>query len=172
MGGDLCFGRASSCASNLIVRVVACVLIGLQVDTLGSGGEGGCVVRSPPHASAVAKDGRLKAGDVVVGVNDESLRGVTSSQARAIIRRIGLACTDIRCVYLTRYNSRKNLLDVLSSLCLIYRATLCPSAHPSLDYGWVVRHDMFWHMDSSAELKNNHTFEDAVKARSKFLSKQ
>jgi multiple PDZ domain protein len=46
----------------------------------------------------IARDGRIAPGDYLVSVNNESLRKVTNSQARAILRRTQLLSTDIRCV--------------------------------------------------------------------------
>lgn len=44
----------------------------------------------------IARDGRIVPGDYLVSVNNESLRKVTNSQARAILRRTQLLSTDIR----------------------------------------------------------------------------
>lgn len=49
---------------------------------------------------AVARDGRIHPGDYLISVNHETLRKVTNSQARAILRRAQLLSTDIR--YLTK----------------------------------------------------------------------
>jgi multiple PDZ domain protein len=52
----------------------------------------------------IARDGRIVPGDYLVSVNNESLRKVTNSQARAILRRTQLLSTDIR------YNAHTNLI--------------------------------------------------------------
>lgn len=44
---------------------------------------------------AIAKDARLRLGDYLVSINNESLRNVTNSQARAILRRAQLMSGDI-----------------------------------------------------------------------------
>ena len=45
---------------------------------------------------ALYRDGRIVPGDFLVAVNNENLRNVTNSQARAILRRAQLLTTDIR----------------------------------------------------------------------------
>lgn len=45
---------------------------------------------------AVARDGHIHPGDYLISVNHETLRKVTNSQARAILRRAQLLSTDIR----------------------------------------------------------------------------
>ena len=57
----------------------------------------------------VARDGRIVPGDYLVSVNNESLRKVTNSQARAILRRTQLLSTDIRYV-VTCFSIRTNLI--------------------------------------------------------------
>jgi C-terminal processing protease CtpA/Prc len=44
----------------------------------------------------MGKDGRIKVGDYIVSVNNESTRKITNAQARAIIRRASLLGFDIR----------------------------------------------------------------------------
>jgi len=64
------------------------------------GGINGCIVRSVTENAAVARDGRVHVGDFVVRVNDESLRRVTSAQARAILRRVSMLSSSVTCVFL------------------------------------------------------------------------
>lgn len=45
---------------------------------------------------AMSKDGRIVPGDYLLSVNNESLRRVTNSKARAILRRAQLVSSDIR----------------------------------------------------------------------------
>ena len=68
---------------------------GLTVDGADRPGNG-CEVKSISPLGAVSKDGRLRVGDQVTSVNNENLRSVTSSQARAILRRASLVGTDVR----------------------------------------------------------------------------
>lgn len=76
------------------------LLIGLAVDSLLSDGKAGCVVTTLDPAGRLGRDGRLAVGDVILAVNNENLRNVTSAQARGIIRRLSLvAPSDIRCVF-------------------------------------------------------------------------
>ncbi|CAB3404649.1 unnamed protein product [Caenorhabditis bovis] len=70
--------------------------LGIVLDADKDKGVNGCVVKSICGKKAVALDGRLQVGDYVVKINTESLRNVTSSQARAILKRenlIGAGCT-------------------------------------------------------------------------------
>ncbi|PSN48941.1 hypothetical protein C0J52_03469 [Blattella germanica] len=48
----------------------------------------------------IARDGRIVPGDYLLSVNNESLRNVTNSQARAILRRTQLLSTDISVNYI------------------------------------------------------------------------
>lgn len=59
-------------------------------------GQHGMVVTEVSEGGAVAKDGRLRPGDLVLSLNYENLRRVTPAQARAIIRRAQLITTDIK----------------------------------------------------------------------------
>lgn len=70
-------------------------LLGLAVESTDKG-INGCQVKSITPNSAVAKDGRVKVGDYIVSVNNESTRKITNAQARAIIRRASLLAFDIR----------------------------------------------------------------------------
>ena len=54
------------------------------------------VVKAMSETGAVGKDGRLSIGDYLISLNNESLRNVTNSQARAIIRRAQLIIHDIK----------------------------------------------------------------------------
>ena len=71
------------------------VLAGLGVETKDKG-VNGCIVKSITPGGAVQKDGRLKLGDYIVSINNESLRRITNSQAKAILRRTSLLSNDIR----------------------------------------------------------------------------
>lgn len=62
---------------------------GLTVESEDNG-VNGCVVTSLAPSGAIFKDGRVQVGDYVVAINNESLRHVTSAQARAILRRSAL----------------------------------------------------------------------------------
>lgn len=55
----------------------------------------GTLVRSVEREGAVARDGRLRAGDLVLFLNHESLWRVTSSQAKIILRRADFVTTGI-----------------------------------------------------------------------------
>lgn len=74
-------------------------LVGLAVDSLLTDGKTGCVVTALEPAGRLGRDGRLAVGDVVLTINNENLRNVTSAQARSIIRRLSLvAPSDVRYV--------------------------------------------------------------------------
>jgi len=68
---------------------------GVHVDAV-TGAVKGCKIRSLTTNQAAAKDGRLKVGDFLVAINEESMRGTTSAQARAILRRADAQSSDIR----------------------------------------------------------------------------
>ncbi|GFO19018.1 multiple pdz domain protein [Plakobranchus ocellatus] len=55
----------------------------------------GCAVKSIARPSAAQVDGRLQPGDHILSVNNESLKRITSAQARAILRRCSLLGSDI-----------------------------------------------------------------------------
>ena len=59
-------------------------------------GANGMLVVAVVGGGCIARDGRIVPGDYLVSVNNESLRKVTNSQARAILRRTQLLSTDIR----------------------------------------------------------------------------
>ncbi|KAK3767832.1 hypothetical protein RRG08_053975 [Elysia crispata] len=67
----------------------------------------GCAVKTIARPSAAQVDGRLQPGDLILSVNNESLRRITSAQARAILRRCSLLGTDISVtsVHVTRVRS-------------------------------------------------------------------
>ena len=72
-------------------------------------GVNGMLVVAVVGGGCVARDGRIVPGDYLVSVNNESLRKVTNSQARAILRRTQLLSTDIRYV-ITCFSIRTNLI--------------------------------------------------------------
>ena len=59
-------------------------------------GINGCIVKAISDNGAVYKDGRIQLGDYLLTVNNESMRRITSAQARSILRRSSLLGTDIR----------------------------------------------------------------------------
>jgi multiple PDZ domain protein len=65
------------------------------VDSVDKGVNGMLVV-AVAAGGCIAHDGRISPGDYLLSVNNESLRKVTNSQARAILRRTQLLSTDIR----------------------------------------------------------------------------
>ena len=60
--------------------------LGVQVD-IEEGGVNGMVVRSLTRGGTLTRDGRLQPGDYLVAVNNENMRGVSHSQALAVLRR-------------------------------------------------------------------------------------
>ncbi|XP_034237523.1 disks large homolog 2-like [Thrips palmi] len=73
--------------------------LGLSVDSVGRGVNGMLVVAVVPGGAAY-RDGRMVPGDLVVSVNNESLRHVTNAQARAILKRANLVSTHLNVVYI------------------------------------------------------------------------
>ena len=76
------------------VQSLSAVFVGVTVEAVDQG-VNGCVVRSVAESGAVAKDGRIAVGDYLVSVNNETMRGISSAQSRAILRRANLLSTDI-----------------------------------------------------------------------------
>lgn len=58
----------------------------------------GTIVRQIDPNGALAKDGRLRVGDLVLFLNHESMWRVTSSQAKIILRRAEFVSAGIPCV--------------------------------------------------------------------------
>ncbi|XP_069682015.1 multiple PDZ domain protein-like isoform X7 [Periplaneta americana] len=73
--------------------------LGLSVDSVDKGVNGMLVV-AVASGGCIARDGRIVPGDYLLTVNNESLRKVTNSQARAILRRTQLLSTDISITYI------------------------------------------------------------------------
>ncbi|XP_012939309.1 multiple PDZ domain protein [Aplysia californica] len=73
--------------------------LGLTVEAVDKA-VNGCQIKSIASASAVEQDGRLQPGDLVVYINNESLRRITSAQARAILRRSSLQGSDVTITYI------------------------------------------------------------------------
>ncbi|BFZ16568.1 hypothetical protein BsWGS_19608 [Bradybaena similaris] len=73
--------------------------LGLAVETVDKG-INGCMVKSIAKPSAVERDGRIRLGDYIVSINNESLRRVTNAQARAIFRRSSLLGSDVSITYI------------------------------------------------------------------------
>lgn len=71
---------------------------GLEVESENEG-VNGCVVTKITTNGAIARDGRLQTGDYLISINNESLRHVSSAQARAILRRAALQ-TDLNIQYI------------------------------------------------------------------------
>ncbi|XP_067127955.1 multiple PDZ domain protein-like isoform X3 [Centruroides vittatus] len=68
--------------------------LGLSVELVEKG-INGMLVKSIAQNSAIEKDGNLAIGDYVLSVNNESMKKITKSQARAILKRAELLSTDI-----------------------------------------------------------------------------
>jgi len=60
----------------------------------------GCLVREIDPHGALARDGRIKTGDLVLAVNYESIWRVTSSQAKTILRRADLMSGEIPLIFI------------------------------------------------------------------------
>ncbi|XP_063871691.1 multiple PDZ domain protein-like isoform X16 [Scylla paramamosain] len=73
--------------------------LGINIEVVDQG-VNGVVISSLVRNGAVHKDGRLHAGDLILSVNNESMRNITNSQARAILRRTQLVSTDVSILYI------------------------------------------------------------------------
>lgn len=58
-------------------------------------GVNGMIIKKLSRTGAVYRDGRILVGDYLLEINHESLRNITNSQARAILRRAQLLTTEI-----------------------------------------------------------------------------
>lgn len=67
----------------------------ISVDCTVDEGINGCVIKRIESNSACAKDGRLKIGDFLLSVNNEQMRILTNSNARAILNRASLSSKDV-----------------------------------------------------------------------------
>ena len=56
----------------------------------------GCLVRELEPEGLIQRDGRIKSGDLLVTINEESLWRVTSSRARHILESTQRDCDNIR----------------------------------------------------------------------------
>lgn len=73
--------------------------LGIVIDVVDKG-INGVIVRSIGRDGAVHRDGHIQTGDYIVSVNNENMRRITNSQARAIMRRTQLVSTDVSIVYI------------------------------------------------------------------------
>ncbi|VDN59459.1 unnamed protein product [Dracunculus medinensis] len=80
--------------------------LGLVLDADADKGINGCKVKNICNKKAVGRDGRVQVGDYIVKINAESLRNVTNSQARAILKRTNLIGTNCNIVYITSTDAK------------------------------------------------------------------
>ncbi|XP_065558725.1 multiple PDZ domain protein-like isoform X2 [Artemia franciscana] len=73
--------------------------LGISVEVVDQG-VNGVTVTGITKNGAVWKDNRLRPGDYIITVNNESMRFATNAQARAVLRRTQLVSTDISIVYI------------------------------------------------------------------------
>ncbi|CAG9536376.1 unnamed protein product [Cercopithifilaria johnstoni] len=78
------------------------VVLNAEIDK----GINGCQVKSICSKKAVGRDGRVQVNDYIVKVNMESLRNVTNSQARAILKRTNLIGTQCNITYITASDAK------------------------------------------------------------------
>jgi len=62
---------------------------------LADKGINGCLVKTLLPTGVIGMDGRVQLGDYVMSINNESLRNITQSQARSILKRASLIGADI-----------------------------------------------------------------------------
>ncbi|XP_064625556.1 multiple PDZ domain protein-like isoform X22 [Lineus longissimus] len=73
--------------------------LGVTLDAVDKGINGG-LVRSVQQGGAINKDGRIRAGDYIVSINNETLRNSTNAQIHAIERRVALIGNEISVAYI------------------------------------------------------------------------
>ena len=95
--------RASGC--TVLCKALAWRLSGCLVREISPGGAVAQVLQdcSAALAALATQDGRLRPGDLLLAVNHESVWRVTSSQARAVLRRADLLSGAITSVKQTIY---------------------------------------------------------------------
>ena len=97
---DFCYPNPSltypvlKCFGNTENISLALNYLGIQLEALAFE-LCGTVVRQIESESCVAKDGRLKPGDLILYLNHECLWRVTSSQAKTVLRRAELVSNSI-----------------------------------------------------------------------------
>lgn len=74
-----------------------------RVDCNIDEGMNGCSVLKIEPNSACARDGRLKCGDFLLSVNNEQMRHLSNSSARAILTRASLISNDVVWVVILSY---------------------------------------------------------------------
>ncbi|XP_052777206.1 multiple PDZ domain protein-like isoform X3 [Mya arenaria] len=75
--------------------------LGMTVESTDKG-INGCMVKALTKTGAVYKDGQIQVGDYIMSINNESMRRITNTQARVILRRASLmGSTDISINYVT-----------------------------------------------------------------------
>uniref|UniRef100_A0AC35FWJ0 PDZ domain-containing protein n=1 Tax=Panagrolaimus sp. PS1159 TaxID=55785 RepID=A0AC35FWJ0_9BILA len=80
--------------------------LGISTSAEVDKGINGCVVKSICSKKAIGRDGRIQVGDYLVKINSESLRNVTNSQARAILKRTNLIGTQCNVTYICASDAR------------------------------------------------------------------
>ncbi|XP_039276607.1 multiple PDZ domain protein isoform X4 [Nilaparvata lugens] len=73
--------------------------LGVTLDCC-DGGANGMVVTELSDAGSLSHDGRIVVGDLIIAVNNESLRRVSKAQARAVLRRANLLTAEINVTYI------------------------------------------------------------------------
>uniref|UniRef100_A0A915IF22 PDZ domain-containing protein n=1 Tax=Romanomermis culicivorax TaxID=13658 RepID=A0A915IF22_ROMCU len=76
-----------------------CSQLGIMLD-MADKGVNGCIVQTLMRAGAVGKDGRIRPGDYITQINHESLRNVTNSQVKAILKRASLVGHEVNVTYI------------------------------------------------------------------------
>uniref|UniRef100_A0A8C9W059 Multiple PDZ domain crumbs cell polarity complex component n=1 Tax=Scleropages formosus TaxID=113540 RepID=A0A8C9W059_SCLFO len=79
------------------VKTVDGVSAGMTVSAAKDGL--GMIVRSIIHSGSISRDGRVAVGDCILAINGEPASGLTTAQARAMLRRHSLIAPDIRIAY-------------------------------------------------------------------------
>lgn len=60
------------------------------MEPAGGTAANGCAITALSESGAIAQDGRLVIGDLLLGINHESLRRVVAAQAETIVRRASM----------------------------------------------------------------------------------
>jgi C-terminal processing protease CtpA/Prc len=94
-------GTSDVCLTNIYSRQMFSIdfmtknyCAGLTLE-LADRGINGMIVKNLSKSGAIFRDGRISVGDFLLSINSESLRNITNSKARAILRRAQLIGNDI-----------------------------------------------------------------------------
>uniref|UniRef100_A0A8W8NXS3 Multiple PDZ domain protein n=2 Tax=Magallana gigas TaxID=29159 RepID=A0A8W8NXS3_MAGGI len=113
--------------------------LGLTVEAVDKGANG-CTVKTMTPLGAFSKDGRVQQGDYIVSINNESMRRITSAQARAIIRRASLQGLDVSVSYISKEDAAVYQETAANAPPTPPHPSMMPSPKANLSLGLTQKH--------------------------------